>query len=151
MKTPYLIQRATINRPLVKGRLSEAVDLDYMGSAEFEFGALPRSLRAMQAKVDSVKLTVDNRITDNERSLRVLHTFNETEFEEYFKFILRMRGDDLRLKECSRFEANRNWAADTDLWWDIENHVFWSFDKIFMNRLGDCLVASWKYMDSPKD
>ena len=152
MKTPYLVQRCEIRRPLVEGRISEALDLDYMGSAEFEFGALPKSLRALQARVDDIKLTVDNRITDNEKSLRVLHTFNESEFEEYFKFMLRMRGNDLRIKESSRFEAGREPSkyGITDVWWDIDNHVFWSFDKIFMNRITDCLVASWKYMDEQK-
>ena len=152
MKTPYLVQRGEIKRPLGTGRFSEVVDLDYMGSAEFEFGALPKSLRALQARVGDIKLTVDNRITDNERSLRVLHTFNEVEFEEYFKFVLRMRGNDLRLKESTRFEAGRAPCKYDvcDIWWDIENHVFWSFDKIFMNRLGDSLVASWKYMDDAK-
>lgn len=35
MRTPYLVQRAAINRPLTEGRLSNVVNLDYMGSAEF--------------------------------------------------------------------------------------------------------------------
>lgn len=44
--TPYLVQRGKIRHPLVEGRFSDAVNLDYMGSAEFEWGALPKSLRA---------------------------------------------------------------------------------------------------------
>ena len=150
MKTPYLVQRGEIRRPVAKNcRFSEAVELDYMGSAEFEFGALPKSLRELQTRVVDIKLTVDNRITENESSLRVLHTFSPEEFEEYFKFLLRMRGNDLRLKEATWFEAGRAPSRHTvcDLWWDIQNHVMWSFDKVFMNRLSDHLVESWKYMD----
>lgn len=43
MRTPYLIQRGKIVKPLAEHdtRLSKAVNLDYMGSSEFEFGALP--------------------------------------------------------------------------------------------------------------
>jgi hypothetical protein len=152
IKTPYLIQRCEIRRPLTEGRFSQVANLDYMGSAEFEFGALPQSLRQLQANVDKIKLTVDNRILEGEKSLRVLHTFDEAEFEEYFQHLVAMRANKLRLKESSHFEAGRRPSKYhvTDLWWDIDNHVFWSFDKVFMNRLGDSLVASWKYMDEQK-
>jgi hypothetical protein len=152
MKTPYLVQRCEIRRPLVKGRISEALSLDYMGSAEFEFGAVPKSLRTLQAGVDRIKLTVDPRIKNGESSLRVLHMFTPQEFEQYFKYIEQMRANKLRLKESTRFEAGREPSKYSvcDVWWDIENDVFWSFDKIFMNRLPDCLVASWKYMDEQK-
>lgn len=152
MKTPYLVQRGEIIRPLASNvTLSKAVSFDYMGSSEFEWGALPKSLRALQSNADNIKLSVDKRITENEKSLRVLHTFSDEEFEEYFKYILRMRKNDIRLKENSRF-APDSYSKYTvcDVWWDIENHVFWSFDKIFMNRLGDHLVTSWKYMDEQK-
>lgn len=52
---PYLIQRASINTPLAapSARLSQAVNFDYMGSAEFEFGALPRSFRNIEAQTVS--------------------------------------------------------------------------------------------------
>jgi hypothetical protein len=155
IRTPYLVQRAEIQHPLAEAseRFSNSVSLDYMGSAEFEFGALPKSLRALQARVDDIKITVDNRITTGEndnRSLRVLHTFTPEEFEEYFVFLQRMRKDDLRLKERSDFGAVRRDWNKTDLWWDIENHVMFSFDKMYMKRLPDYLVASWKYMDDEK-
>jgi hypothetical protein len=49
MKTPYLIQRAEINSSRNdEMRLSQAVDLDYMGSSEFELGATAKSLRALE-------------------------------------------------------------------------------------------------------
>ena len=152
MKTPYLIQRCTINRPLVNDRLSKAVKLDYMGSAEFEFGATAQSLRALQETANQRALITDciNCITDGKgRSIRVLHAFDGPELSKYLAFIARMRNSELLLKEDSGFDPR--WPrSDADLWWDIENHVFWSFDKIFMNRLTACLAASWKYMDAQK-
>lgn len=152
IRTPYLIQRAEIYHPLREGRLSEAVDLDYMGAAEFEFGALPKSLRALQARVDSISMTTEPRIQEGEKCLRILHTFNSDEYEEYLGHLLELRADKRRTKETTRFSANypHGEYSRTDFWWDIDNHVMWSFDKVFMNRLGDHLVASWKYMDDKK-
>lgn len=106
---------------------------------------------ALQAQVDDIKITVDPRITENEKSVRILHTFDEATFEEYFAFMLRMRANNLNMKECSHFEEGRSkYHLEIDFWWDVDNHVMWSFDKVFMNRLGDVLVRSWKYMDEQK-
>jgi hypothetical protein len=52
----YLIQRGSIQNPPVYKHLSAAVDLDTMGRAEFEYGAQPRSLRAMHAAAVRRKL-----------------------------------------------------------------------------------------------
>lgn len=145
------VQRGTINHPIPQDRISRAVDLDYMGSAEFEFGALPRSLRALEAQVDNIKLTVEPSITDEQgRSLRVLHLFNEEGYAEYLTQLLKMRNGTARLKESTYFDIehkNRFKSLRADFWWDITNHVMWSFDKAFMKKLPDCLVASWKYMN----
>lgn len=154
MHTPYLIQRGKIHHPLVKGRLSEAVNLDYMGAAEFEFGALPKSLRALQTKVDDISLTTEPRIADESGAcLRVLHTFTPDEYEEYACHLLKLREGQLLTKESTWFDKEHPKRFKTlrcDLWWDIDNHVMWTFDKVFSKRLGDCLVASWKYMDEQK-
>lgn len=154
MRTPYLIQRGKIKHPLVEGRFSAAVDLDYMGSAEFEFGALPKSLRALQAMVDSISVTVDPRITgDNGESLRVLHTFSPDDYEKYIVHLLALRDGKVRTKESTWFDkdhAKHFKSLRCDLWWDVDNHVMWSFDKVFMKRLPGVLEASWKYMDEQK-
>jgi hypothetical protein len=55
LRKPYLIQRANIVKPLSpknqagKVTLSKSVSFDYMGSSEFEFGALPKSLKRLHA------------------------------------------------------------------------------------------------------
>ncbi len=155
MRTPYLIQRGKIRQPLVEDRFSKAVNLDYMGSAEFEFGALPKSLRALQTLVDQISVTVDPRITDTGggASLRVLHTFDGDGYEAYFEHLLAAREGRLRTKESTWFDKDHSKqfpSLRADVWWDIDNHVMWSFDKNFMKRLPDFLVASWKYMDAAK-
>jgi hypothetical protein len=149
IRSPYLIQRAEIRRPFVKGRFTEAVDLDYMGSAEFEFGALPQSLRALQAKIDQINLTTEPRILEGDRSLRVLHTFDRDEYEVYFGYLLELRAGRGHTKETTGFAASSvpSQYYITDFWWDVRNNVMFSFDKQFMNRLSDRLQDSWRYMD----
>lgn len=152
MKTPYLVQRGEIKKPLLQGgnRLTHAVNMDYMGSSEFEYGALPRSLRALQAGVLQKHLIPD--ITQGEHQLRVISLFDDQQMVEYTEYLKAMRAGQLHLKESSRFEADRQPSrfSVTDFWWDVENHVMWSFHKVAMNRLPEWLQSSWKYMDEQK-
>jgi hypothetical protein len=152
MKTPYLVQRATINRPLVEGHLSAAVALDYMGSAEFEWGALPKSLQALEVVATSIQVTTEPRISgDNGESLRVLHAFSPDEYEEYVGHLLALRAGQGRTKESTWFDVGHPARFKTlrcDLWWDIENHAMWTFDKVFSKRLVGVLQASWHVMNS---
>ena len=152
----YHIQRGDIRRPLTPAgtKISDSVSFQYMGSSEFEFGALPRSLRTLQAYVDKLQLTVEPRIQDEQgRSVRVLHTFTSEEYEEYLVLMLAMRDGTRRTKESTYFDKEHHTrfkSLTCDFWWDIDAHVMWSFDKMFMNRLGEHLVASWQYMDAMK-
>lgn len=157
VKKPYLIQRGEIVRPFAEPgtRLGKAVGLDYMGSAEFEWGAVPKSLRALYDKVDAINLTVMDVITENRVMLRVLHAFNDQEWNAYKRWLLALRNTSLSkiyTKERTDFDPNmRSRYAKTDFWWDIQNHVMWSFDADFMEKLPDYLVASWKYMNEKQE
>ena len=155
MESMYLIQRAKIQRPLGDFRnlrLSQAVSFDYMGSAEFEFGALPKSFRAIEKGMEKATTRVVFEIMDGEGPLRVFSMFNDSEFAEYLEQLLKLRTDKLRLKERSEFEPlnYRGEKYPTDFWWDVENHAMFSFDKNFMNHLTDYLSASLNYMNDPK-
>jgi hypothetical protein len=156
IRTPYLIQRATIKTPLAEGtsRLSDAVSFDYMGSSEFEWGALPKSLRALQFDQKILKFVKVPEIMEGEQQLRVLHAFESDEdFAKYKEYLLRLRGvgEHMRLKERSEFDLTLKSRYDrANFWWDIDNHVMFSFHKIFMNRLQEHLASSWKYMDEQK-
>ena len=167
MKTPYLIQRAEINNERNdEMRLSKAVDLDYMGSAEFEFGATAKSLRALESAFltnkaegsDLMRVTDVAEITTKSRSgkekpLKVLHCFTDEEFEKYLPYLHKMREGKLSAKENPRFEAAPQWPFTSNrinFWWDIENHVMWSFDHEVMRKLPLYLQNSWKYMNEQK-
>lgn len=162
IKQAYLIQTGEIQKPYndYKGkRLSESVDLQYMGSAEFEFGALPKSLRALQSNETMIqldKVEFQNEVYkghDLSGTLRILHIFNKEELNHYIEeYLIPMFRDKLHLKERSEFGyssiRHNGERSKVDFWWDIENHVMWSFDKLFMKRILDHLQASWDYMDS---
>lgn len=154
MKQPYLIQRGEINIPLAgpMSRLSQAVKFDYMGSAEFEFGALPKSFRRIESVADEWICRVVEDIKEGETSLRVWSSFSDEEFEAYKIFLMQLRypkdGARLRTKESVRFEhdyeSNYN---KTNFWWDIDNDVMFGFNKNFMNRVGDYVSSSLSYMN----
>jgi hypothetical protein len=105
---PWLIQRATIRTPLAEEntRISFAVKLDYMGSAEFEFGALPKSLRNLQARKDQLKLRLLTTVTQDESPLRIYSSLDDADFIEYTAIIEKLRKSrlgEVRLKERSEF------------------------------------------------
>lgn len=153
VRFPYLIQRGTINKPMVDrlSFLSQAVQLDYMGSAEFEFGALPRSLRAIESKRDMLTLRKVPSIMDGESCLRVVSTLTDEEFVEYEKILVALReGRNIRTKECTRFNVNHMpfSSLKCDFWWDINNHVMFTFDKNFSKRIISHIDASLEYMNA---
>jgi hypothetical protein len=157
MRTPYLIQRAEINTPLAEktSRLSNAVGFDYMGSAEFEFGALPKSFRRIESQADAFVCRLVPEITEDETPLRVWSYLSDKDFETYKGYLLRFRNpgkDPMHTKEGVRFEAGREKSkyGNTDFWWDIDNDVMFGFKKEFMKRVGDYVTASLAFMNEQK-
>lgn len=119
--------------------LDDIVCLDYMGSAEFEWGSLPKSLRRMTINKDFYKVFVFNQYKDETgNSLKVYAPYI------FFKNIqnivdqLVISGDGLQ-EYCSlhrhiqKEEKNENdmyfdYKDNRDFWWDIENDFFMFFD-----------------------
>lgn len=152
LSAPYLVQRATIVRPYVdmaNTKLGDAVDLDYMGSSEFENGGTGVSLRVFQARESHIKQSVHPTITDAlKRPLFIVHTFDDANLAAYNGYLRRLRGVDqtLRTKERTNFDQSIK-NSNTDFWWDLQNHVFWSFDQHFMMGMIKTLRASWDFMN----
>lgn len=174
--TTYHIQRAKIVSPLAPAseRLSKAVQFDYMGSAEFEFGALPRSFRRLQKTKDAWSVRRVASISDGttDSFLRVFSALMDEEFVKYEAFLIKLRNNPfgtVQLKHPSEFSLEERAPPApilpvpgkrrrkvmpyervfADFWWDIDNDVMFSFHKIFMNRLPEYVAASLSYLDSP--
>lgn len=152
LSAPYMVQRATIVRPYVdmaNAKLGDAVDLDYMGSSEFENGATGISLRVFQARASDIRQSVHPTITDAlKRPLFIVHTFDDAKLDVYNGYLRRLRGIDqaIRTKERTNFDQSIK-SSDTDFWWDLHNHVFWSFDQHFMMGMIKTLRSSWVFMN----
>lgn len=154
INVPYLIQRAKIKTPLAEStsRLSNAVKFDYMGSSEFEYGALPKSFQRIESTFDKWLCRVVEDIKEGETSLCVWSSFSDDEIEAYKVFLMQLRypkdGNRLCTKESVRFDHDYKSSYNkTDFWWDIGNDVMFGFNKDFMDRVGDYVASSLRYMN----
>ena len=179
MITPWLIQRARSVRPgsyQPDSTLSKAVNFEYMGSSEFEFGALPTSLKNMNTDAESLTAFVMETIQDpNGRPLRAVGRTNDVSVEEYESVIARLTsgtGTSHRTKEytgldeavspgfpalpsrrmtkAEKADYIERWNENrTTFWWDLDNDIMMSFDENLMTNLPGHLAASWKAMNLP--
>lgn len=154
----WLVQRAGIPSPLAElnATLTQSLHLDYMGSAEFEMGALPKSLRYLRSAHEQgnmvIRLVPD--IRNGESPLRVLSAFDDTTFADYTKELHKLRYHDPHTKENTYFQFDLHkrypgFSPTTEFWWDIGNNAMWSFNKRYMNRLIQYLENSFKVLKRP--
>lgn len=137
MRIPYLIQRAkfiiedeyTVNR---KG-IDKLLGFDYMGSAEFEFGALPASLKRIRSDIKHYTQFQYSFLKHPEKVVTVLCKKNDK--EEVCKILEELALNEIRLKErcdLSKFINGKTDRWDNDFWWDIDNDfMFWKFNPDF--------------------
>lgn len=152
--TPYLVQRARVKpEPRHNKKISENLEMDYMGSAEFEFGALPNSIRQIYNDLDLYH-TIQVKEIKNEKN-QPLIIWSKIPFEflpEYVEHLKQMRLGKLHLKESSYFDVAciehfPSLAERVNFWWDLDNHVMFSFKPAIMKVLADSITESVKYMD----
>lgn len=149
---PYLIQRGTIAEDWKTYpeylRLSRVVDLDYMGSAEFEFGALPNSFRQMEKNFSQYNSKELPSITENGKPLFIFSDLAIEDLKKYEQHLLDLKEGNGRLKESISFTPSRlNYRKD-NFWWDINNHLMFSYNKEFMQKLKTFVQNSLDYMNS---
>lgn len=136
---PYLVQRCRFEKREKMSGIDAILSFDYMGSAEFEFGALPKSLRAIREEIDRY-VYFDVTIIDG----KVVTVFCRSEMKDKMKDIIDgLASNNFRLKERCDLDV---WMNDeksffiSDCWWDIENHFFFwkkndEFEKEFQERI----------------
>lgn len=139
------VQRCTVKSCLYNNEMvSEYAKLDYMGSSEFEFGAVPKSIRELNKKkleifpfhygehviyilcekgqLDKIKSDMSKYLTGNLR----LH--------EYISLADKLKG-----------EASAVW--NDNLWWDIGEHFAFSLDEKYIQGFNKALKKSLEFMD----
>lgn len=132
MKTT-LIQRAKFeNRDYKKG-IDSIVHFDYMGSSEFEWGALPESLGKIRDLINDYTY-LDVPIKD-----KVITVFcKDSQKSEVKQYLTELSENKWHLQEYSDFDHYINpqfMKSRTDFWWDISNHLmFWRKDNEFESK-----------------
>ena len=132
MKTT-LIQRAKFeNRDYKKG-IDSIVHFDYMGSSEFEWGALPESLGKIRDSINDYTY-LDVPIKD-----KVITVFcKDSQKSEIKQYLTELSENKWHLQEYSDFDNYINpqfMKSITDFWWDISNHLmFWRKDNEFESK-----------------
>ena len=142
---PWLIQRATVqntNRATTDQIVSEFLDLDYMGAAEFEFGALPEALvqyancyQNMPIKIGSVQ--IDRGGTQMELHYVCL----ESQWAEVREWLSRLGTRNPQLKESLYLGMQ---YSNTNFWFDLEHFFAFSTSSKAIKAFQDAVKISAK-------
>lgn len=137
-ETPWLIQRMNLKETTVPSpSIDELLSFDYMGSAEFEFGALPKSLKQMTSVVDDIEVFGMKQYKAFDGKMICLICTKE-QFEIYKEFIPGLIDDKYRLKEWTKLrdriqgEMFGSPLREDQLkmaWWDIDFNVMFCMGK----------------------
>lgn len=145
MKNPYCIQRGKFeNREGGKG-IDSLLIFDYMGSYEFECGALPSSLKRVKANLDNY---VQFQYSFTKHPSKVVTVFCTKEQQDFIGDILeKLLLRQILLKEyCDLKEyvipssKDSKYNIYNDFWWDIDQDwFFWKFNPEFESKFKTAL------------
>lgn len=167
MKQMYLVQRGTFRTELNTKKHSELdknIQFDYMGSAEFEWGALPKSYDRILDNVGDYFIHIHPIIKNaNGVPLTIFCTNEDWEWiqfalEDFIKFNDPKKICSYHLKERISF-ADRHYKVgppksrwdkvdEDDFWWDIDHDFFFWYGAIDRSNLIDKIVSKDAIMRS---
>jgi len=139
-RTPYLIQRAKFSDRSWKDGIDSILSFDYMGSAEFEFGALGESLGRIRKNI------VNYTYLDVPIKGKVFSVFCDSSIKSEIKtFLEDLSERKYRLKEFSGIPEvvagkDNFYIERFNFWWDLDNDImFWvknnEFEKKFKEKI----------------
>ncbi|MFA5436216.1 MAG: hypothetical protein WC372_09295 [Candidatus Neomarinimicrobiota bacterium] len=139
---PYLIQRMKLKKGVSENPagIDALYSMDYTGSAEFEFGALPSSLRRITAVVDQFEVTkvVKQGMAKDGRRLYVLCHRHATE-DIVARVVPHLLSGKAHLKESTNLEESLSSTKPTysccDAWWDVDHDWFLVLGEKSVNLL----------------
>jgi len=166
MKMPYLIQRGTfkenINISKIEG-IDSILSFNYMGSSEFEFNALPASLKRFMKEYYKPNIDVHSiKINNKDFWIYCTSDFDENDITAITNlFQLKVTNPYGGLKEVididhyfegkytkqlkrgciKKTEIVVNWGY-CDFWWDIENDYFVFPDENSNQKLFDLALKA---------
>jgi len=165
----WLVQRCTPKGTFKEGqKVSEFMSLDYMGSAEFEFGAIPKSIRRLAGKKNLILRKVQY-VNKNKHTMHYTVLADEVDMDAAIGAIQKyLAGKDGagRLKEWIHFrdlleEEKQDYDRET-FWWCVDEKVSnygeqddslnfcWSLNPEQVRCFKLALVNSLAYMNAEK-
>jgi hypothetical protein len=164
IKEPYLIQRASVQTNAINTatKTGDYLNLDYMGSAEFEFGAFPKFQREVFAKLQTLQIF---ELSYNETTLFFLSTVADE--VSYKDMIIKLISGKIYTKarvgfsekQTMYFKKGKKKEAvfdhpdapfQFDTWCDLSNNLVFSRKKEVLENLFNTIPNSIKYMDEIK-
>jgi len=131
IKSPWLVQRAKFKDVKIENivGIDSLLSMDYMGSAEFEFGGLPQSLRRMVANFNQYEVFTVNKVKDSEdNSMRIY--CNKNVFEPVRENAIHLSENSYGYKEvCDMQKYIKGNKDKNNFWWDIDQDYFIFFGK----------------------
>jgi hypothetical protein len=137
----YLIQRAKFEKSDNESGIDSILNFDYMGSSEYEWGALPKALKRTR---ENEKEYIQFEFTfENFEDKPIIILCKESDKEELPKILAQLADRELKLKEYCDLDAylkgNKNYKT-SDFWWDIQNDFFfWRSNEEFNNQFKSVL------------
>lgn len=141
MEKSYLVQRADFVERKGRKGIDSILGFSYMGSAEYEFGALPESLKKIRERISDY---VYSSIYINGKNI---NTFcHKDDLESMRIEIFALSKGDRWTKEAHCFDSYINNNEGTyyraDFWWDIRNNfMFWKENKEFTKKFKSMICS----------
>jgi len=139
----YLLQNGVIQDRDFKKGFDSIVSLEYMGYAEYEFGAVQESLQRIRENIN------DYTYLDVPVFGKTITVFCNKTLPEIEQLLIKLGKDEISTKGVSYFKHYVNpskydieWQIlhplEIDFWWDLDNDImFWrktiDFEKKFKN------------------
>lgn len=130
---PYLIQRCKLNSVQGSPMVSEMLDLDYMGSSEFEWGAIPKAIMNYAQELRKPDFadaffTVEVKRLGKTFSVHCL----ASQLEQVKEFVQKFEHSDYpaRLKEALHLDTKPDGYHHIDFWFDLEHFFYFTTGRV---------------------
>lgn len=134
----YLVQRCRISQEPSPGkRFGECVVFDYMGSSEFEFGAIPKCFEALE--IIHSKMTIWKHHRKSPFDNKDIFVLSLPEQRLPFAFELEMMFNG---KSYTKEYVFSEFDKSNDLWIDLKNNIIFSKQESFLKEIGALIKNS---------
>jgi hypothetical protein len=166
-RKPYIVQRMSFRKEprAVPTSFDDLLKMDYMGYAEYEFGAMPMSLKRVCKDIEIRKIFEFKDIIDYKGDSLVILARTEEEAVEYSEWVQKMCEDEygVRLKERARIYGHMPHEAPyvgkdpimfqsvidkckydreaVDAWWDLRLDTIFCFGKKKLKKILASIVV----------